>query len=141
MNKSIFEDPEEKRQKKQKQAERIHSLLSIKWMPVHMKPPQQFLPWPEHCESVASPLDTVTSDKMWLASYSKRLVDGDVHSHHLKQLFGWLDTMSINDVSLQLRMMSKTFQLVKDDDEDLKQDLLILKVRLNIKENYVTPFQ
>lgn len=125
MNAALFDDTEKRILEKEMHAKRVQDLLSIKWMPVHVKPPQQFLPWPEHCDSVASPVDTVTSDKMWLASYSKRLVDGDVHSHHLKQLFGWLDTMSINDVSLQLRMMSKTFQLVKDEDEDLKQDLFV----------------
>jgi len=122
MNSALFDDSEEKQRKKELHAKNIQDLLSIKWMPIHTQPPQRFLPWPEHLDSVAAPIDTVTSDKMWLASYSKRLVDGDVHSHQLKHLFGWLDTMPLKDVSLQLRMMSKTFQSVKEQGDLQKID-------------------
>lgn len=117
MNSALFEDPEKKKERKELQAKRILELLNIRWMPVHSNPPQDYLPWPEQCDSVAAPVETVMLDKMWLASYSKRLVEGDVHSPSLKQLFGWLDPISIKDVSLQLRMMSKTFEEVQNKIE------------------------
>jgi len=117
MNAALFDDSEKKQQEKELQAQRINTLLNISWVPIHMEPPQPYLPWPEQCNSVAAPVDTVTTDKMWLASYGKRLVDGDVHSPHLRKLFGWLDTVSIKDVSLQLRIMSKTFEGVKSQNE------------------------
>ena len=46
----------------------------------------------------------------------------DVHSHQLKHLFGWLDTMPLKDVSLQLRMMGKTFHSVKEQGDRQKID-------------------
>ena len=88
-------------------------MLSIKWIPVYTEPPNPFLPWPEFSEPVAAPLDTITSEKMWLASYAKRLVDGDVHSVELKKIFGWLDEVSIKDVSLQLRMLGNSFEKLR----------------------------
>lgn len=115
MNSALFQDPEKKKERKELQARRIQELLNIKWMPIHSSPPQKFLPWPEHCDSVAAPVDTALLDKMWLASYSKRLVDGDVHSTSLKKLFGWLDPISIKDVSLQLRMMSNSFKDIQNE--------------------------
>ena len=117
MNSSLFDDPEKKKREKELRAQRIQDLLTIQWMPVHMKPLQSFLPWPERRMAVAAPADTVTSDKMWLASFSKRLVDGDVHSPDLRKLFGWMDDIAIKDVSLQLRMMSKTFDTIKREIE------------------------
>lgn len=109
MNAALFQDSEEIKRAKQKQEERVNELLNIKWMPVHTIPPSPFLPWPEYCEPVAAPLDTISIDKMWLASYSKRLVDGDVHSIGIKKMFGWLREVSVKDVSLQLRMLGTTF--------------------------------
>jgi sacsin len=98
----------------------VTELLSIKWMPVHTEPPNPFLPWPEHCNPVAAPLDTITKEKMWLASYGKRLVDGDVHSLELQKMFGWLDEVAIKDVSLQLRMLGKTFDKLRMSIEKSK---------------------
>uniref|UniRef100_A0A7S3QAL4 Uncharacterized protein n=1 Tax=Chaetoceros debilis TaxID=122233 RepID=A0A7S3QAL4_9STRA len=110
MNSALFEDSEQKQKNKEVQAHRIQKLLNTKWMPVYQKPPQPYLPWPENCESVAAPVETVPTEKMWLASYSKRLVDGDVHSSDIKKLFGWLNEVSVKDVGLQLRMLSSTFE-------------------------------
>ena len=117
MNSALFEDSEKKKERKELQANRIQELLNIEWVPTYNKPPehQHYLPWPEQCYSVASPVNSVMIDKMWLASYSKRLVDGDIHSTSLKKLFGWLDPITIKDVSLQLRMMNKRFEEVKHE--------------------------
>lgn len=112
MNSALFQDTDEMKRQKQKQAERVTELLSIKWMPVYTESPSPFLPWPEHCEPVAAPLDTILIDKMWLASYGKRIVDGDVHSIELKKMFGWLDKVPVKEVALQLLMLSKTFESV-----------------------------
>lgn len=90
VNAALFEDTEQKKKDKIIQAGRVTELLSIKWMPVHTEPPNPFLPWPEHCNPVAAPLDTITKEKMWLASYGKRLVDGDVHSLELQKCLGGL---------------------------------------------------
>lgn len=122
MNEALFSDNDKMREEKELQAQRVHNLLNIKWLPVHVEPPQLYLPWPENILSVAAPIETVTSDKMWLTSFSKRLVDGDVHSHHLKKLFGWLDEISVKDVSLQLRMMGKTFELIKDQNRSIENE-------------------
>ncbi len=118
MNDALFQDSEETKKDKQRQAERMSELLSIKWMPVHTKPPSPFLPWPEYCEPVAAPLDTIMVDKMWLASYGKRIVDGDVHSIELKKMFGWLDEVSVKDVALQLRMLGTTFDKLCNSIDD-----------------------
>ena len=117
VNAALFQDPEEKIRNKQKQAERVSELLSIKWIPVFTEPPSTFLPWPEFCDPVAAPLDTILIDKVWLASYAKRVVDGDIHSLELKKMFGWLDEVSIKDVSLQLRMLGKTFEKLQENIE------------------------
>ncbi len=118
VNAALFEDSDQKKKDRELQAQRVSELLSIKWMPVYVEPPNPFLPWPEHCEPVAAPLDTITTEKMWLASYGKRLVDGDVHSLELKKLFGWLNEVSIKDVALQLRMLGKTFDELRKSIEE-----------------------
>lgn len=86
-------------------------------MPVFQLPPHPFLPWPEDCEPVAAPINSSTKEHMWLISYNRRLVDGDVHSLNLKRLFGWLDEISINDVTLQLRMLGQAFVRLRSEIE------------------------
>jgi sacsin len=113
MNAAIFQDAEEKKRDKQLHAERVTELLNVKWVPIFTEPPSPYLPWPETCESVAAPVDTILMDKMWLASYSKRIVDGDMHSNELRKMFGWLNDISIKDISLQLRMLSSTFESLR----------------------------
>ncbi len=128
MNSALFDDSEQKRKAKELHARRIQELLSTRWMPVYHEPPQPYLPWPEDREYVAAPIDSTTVDKMWLASYNKRLVDGDVHSTNLKKLFGWLDDVSIKDVSLQLRMLSSTFDKLQARHKGEKGDQVDMNI-------------
>jgi sacsin len=117
MNSAIFEDSEQKRKRKELQAQRIDQLLKTKWIPVYVKPPHPFLPWPEDCVSVAAPVETSIKENMWMVSYGRRLVDGDVHSVHLKKLLGWLDDVSVKDVSLQLSILGLTFDRLRCEIE------------------------
>lgn len=119
MNNVLFEDSEKKKRDKEAHAKRINELLNLKWIPVITKPPHQYIPWPEKCLSVASPLESVTIDKMWLASYSRPLVEVDIRSYNLKKLFGWLEDASVHDVAMQLRMLSNTFSTLKFNIKDI----------------------
>lgn len=56
---------------------------------------------------------TITSEKMWLASHAKPLVDGDVHSVGPKKILSWLDEVLIKDVPLQLRMLGNSFEKLR----------------------------
>ena len=107
VNMAIFEDAEKLKRDAELRARRVTALLSIGWMPVLTTPPNPLLPWPSDLSPVAPPLVTATKDRMWLVSYSRRLVDGDLRSDALKKLFGWLDQVSIEDVAMQLKMMGK----------------------------------
>uniref|UniRef100_A0A7S2UD61 U-box domain-containing protein n=1 Tax=Attheya septentrionalis TaxID=420275 RepID=A0A7S2UD61_9STRA len=53
---------------------------------------------------------------MWLASYSRRIVDGDVHSKELQTLFGWHDAVPVSDVATQLRMFGHHFDLLSNSE-------------------------
>ncbi len=131
MNEALFQDPDQMKKDKQLQAQRVSELLSINWMPVQTIPPNPFLPWPDNCKLVAAPFDTVTRDKMWLASYTKRLVDGDIHSVELKKIFGWLDDVSIKDIALQLRMLGKTFVKLKIEIEEKDRQGVVCQLSVN----------
>ena len=58
LNSALFDDPEEKRREEQVHAQRINTLLAIKWVPIYTTPPHPYLPWPDSCCSVAAPLET-----------------------------------------------------------------------------------
>lgn len=126
MNDALFEDSEKKKRDKETHARRINELLNIKWIPVLTDPPHQHIPWPQKRLPVASPLESVNIDKMWLVSYNRPLADVDIRSYHLKNLFGWMNDVSIKDVAVQLQMLSRTFYAVKSNLENTysAEDLL-----------------
>ena len=68
--------------------------------------------------SVAAPLDCTTKDRIWFLSYKKRIVDGEVHTPELRRLFTWDDPFCIEDVAVQLKMLSQFFQIFRDDHHE-----------------------
>lgn len=122
MNDKFFKDPGEKKRNTEIQARRINELLSIKWIPIITDPPNHHIPWPQKRLPVATPLESVTIDKMWIASYSCPLTEVDIRCNHLKKLFGWTNDVPIKDVAVQLRMLSRTFCALKANIENAMCD-------------------
>jgi len=122
VNAAFFEDSKKKKIEKEQLDQNINELLNIKWVPVHNDPPQEYLPWPNIPTLVAAPIESVLPEHMWLASYSKHLVNGDLHSQYLKNLFGWQNAISPRDVSTQLRAMSDIYANAKSQKYDNVRD-------------------
>lgn len=124
MNSVLFEDPEKKRIKAEQQAERIKTLLNLKWIPVSTTSPNPILPWRDEFKhlSVAAPVEVILKEHMWFCSYSKRLLDDEIKSKELIRLFGWSSLVSFSDVAIQLRTIGERFHSLKEslssDDED-----------------------
>jgi len=66
-------------------------LLHVRWLPVLTAPPHPRLPWRESAanSSVASPDSVRPVSDAWLVSHCAHLLDSDVVSPFLQQLFGW----------------------------------------------------
>ena len=122
----VVEDQEEIERQKKKRAGYIQKLLRIQWVPVHTNIPLEgsalnFIPLKKNNYeeiSVAAPLDCTTKDRLWFLSYKKRIVDGEVHTPELRRLFTWDDSFSVEDVAMQLKMLSQFFQKFKDEHHE-----------------------
>ena len=122
MNAVLFDDPEKKQKEAELHAKRVQSLLSIKWVPVCTIPESPILPWHDEYEimSVGAPLDVTMKENMWFSSCTKRLLDGEIKSIELINLFGWSNQITFMDLAMQLRSISDKFDDIKsslpDDD-------------------------
>ena len=127
---------EQLEKEKRKRAECIQKLLRIQWVPVCTNIPLEgsetlklIIPLKKKNNeeiSVAAPLDCTTKDRIWFLSYKKRIVDGEVHTPELRRLFTWDDPFCIEDVAVQLKMLSQFFQIFRDDHHDSYYVLKIL---------------
>ena len=88
---ALFDDKASKLAEKESQARRIEILRQTCWVPVLTSPPTNFVPWTSSEACIAKPKDCVCKDRMWLASSTFRLVDGEVHTPELKAVLGWND--------------------------------------------------
>ena len=64
-------------------------LCSIAWLPVLAAPPHPGMPWSERRGAVAAPATVRPAGDGWLVSHCLGLLDGEVASPYLWQLFGW----------------------------------------------------
>jgi hypothetical protein len=120
VNAALFEDPIKKKIDAEEQAKRTASLLSLEWVPVLTSPPHPLLPWLDVYKTtpVASPISTIDRENMWLLSFTHRIIDGRIHNEDLKALFGWSNTASIKDISIQLCILSASFDRLVEVSEN-----------------------
>ena len=91
LSSAIFDDGAKKKEELEARSRLVEALKQTSWVPVHKSSPSPFLPWelPPASSPVATPAASKTMDKMWLASSTYRLVDGEVHTPELKAVLGW----------------------------------------------------
>ncbi|GMH69495.1 hypothetical protein TrRE_jg392, partial [Triparma retinervis] len=110
---ALFEDGNAKQAEIEAQARRIEILRQTRWVPVLTAPPTPFVPWIDETVSIAKPKDCVCSDRMWLASSTSRLVDGEVRTPELKAVLGWNDELDMRNISMQLQAIAFNFSSLK----------------------------
>jgi len=122
---AIFDDGSSKAAEKEAQDRRIELLRSLCWVPVLTSSPSPFVPWTVEKVAIAKPSACVCAGKMWLASSTYRLVDGEVHTPELKAVLGWSSDLNMRDVSVQLSAIALNFGRLKskltsgpDDEND-----------------------
>ena len=64
-------------------------LRQVQWLPVLAAAPIEGLPWRPHSPCVASPDNTRPASDVWLVSFCAHLLDGEVSSSFVLELFGW----------------------------------------------------
>ncbi len=107
---SLLTDSASLAEEKAKHEKQIEVLRQTHWVPVHLSPPSRYLPWPsENLPIVAAPITCKTTENMWLASSTYRLVDGEIYTPELKKVLGWNEAIPMRNIAVQLTAMSDSF--------------------------------
>ncbi|OQS01509.1 hypothetical protein ACHHYP_00661 [Achlya hypogyna] len=77
-------------------------LVLLAWMPVLTTPSHACLPWPAATPLVASPFAMRPAESQWLCSATFFILDGDITSPALKELFGWNTPLTMPVVVTQM---------------------------------------
>ncbi|CAM9858774.1 unnamed protein product, partial [Laminaria digitata] len=90
----------------------VEELASIAWLPVHVTPPDDLLPWKGPSSRgggarVAAPCNTRPESDKWYCSLSLGVLEGDVKSRSLKRAFGWDRPVTGLRLAQQLVSLSK----------------------------------
>ncbi|CAM6095372.1 unnamed protein product [Calypogeia fissa] len=99
-------------------------LMNICWCPVHTKPLEEGLPWPQHVLGAIAPPKLVRPmSQMWLVSATMRILDGECHSTSLLSNLGWSARPNVSVLAAQLIELSRAFAVSKAESVVTENDL------------------
>jgi hypothetical protein len=101
-------------------------LQMLAWLPVHVAPPEPYLPWDTAlCSSpVAASREVRPREEQWLVSASCRLLEGEVRSVSLRQLLGWHTPPNLFVLASQLGTLARTAS-ASDDAAAFKRTMAV----------------
>lgn len=114
-------------------------MKAIAWCPVCADPPIEGLPWLKTDGQIAIPSTVRPKSEMWIVSSSMHVLDGECTSTYLQHKLGWMVVPSVDALSSQLILLSKSYGQFKlhmsvESDFDVALQEGIPKLYLKMSE-------